>query len=48
MTQQNLMEDDALADFLHRKVTLDDVTKLVHVAGGCCQRKIHCGLTQAQ
>ena len=33
MTQQNLMEDDALADFLHREITLDGVTKLVHVTG---------------
>ena len=33
MTQQNLMEDDALADFQHREITLDGVTKLVHVAG---------------
>ena len=32
-TQRNLNEDDALEDFQHREITLDSVTKMVHVAG---------------
>jgi dienelactone hydrolase len=33
MAHRNLKEDDALEDFEHREITLDDVTKIVHVAG---------------
>jgi len=33
MTQRSMKEDDALEDFTHRKITLDGVTKVVHVAG---------------
>jgi dienelactone hydrolase len=33
MTQRNLREDDPLEDFARREITLDGVTKLVHVAG---------------
>jgi dienelactone hydrolase len=34
MPERNLSEDDPLEDFDHRQVTLEGVTKLVHVAGG--------------
>lgn len=33
MTSPSLTDDDPLEDFAHRAVTLDDVTKTVHVAG---------------
>lgn len=33
MTKRSMKEDDALEDFSHREITLDGVTKLVHVAG---------------
>ena len=33
MTQHRLEEDDALEDFAHREITLDGVSKVVHVAG---------------
>lgn len=33
MTHRNLEEDDALEDFAHREITLDGVSKVVHVAG---------------
>jgi dienelactone hydrolase len=33
MGQQAMYEDDPLTDFLAREITLDDVTKVVHVAG---------------
>jgi dienelactone hydrolase len=33
MTGSNLFEDDALEDFQRREITLDGVTKVVHVAG---------------
>ncbi len=33
MSDQRLTEDDALADFTARKITLDGITKVVHVAG---------------
>jgi dienelactone hydrolase len=33
MAGHNMNEDDPLADFAHREVTLDGVTKTVHVAG---------------
>lgn len=33
MTTRNLLEDDSLDDFVHREVTLDSVTKVVHTAG---------------
>jgi len=33
MQKQNMNEDDALEDFDHRRITLDGVTKVVHVAG---------------
>lgn len=33
MPQQSMNEDDRLEDFDHREITLDGVTKVVHVAG---------------
>ena len=33
MANQNMHEDDPLEDFDHREITLEGVTKLVHVAG---------------
>jgi dienelactone hydrolase len=33
MARRNMKEDDALEDFVHREITLDGVTKVVHVAG---------------
>lgn len=33
MTPRSLKDDDALEDFAHREITLDDITKTVHVAG---------------
>lgn len=33
MAKRNMKEDDALEDFAHREITLDGVTKMVHVAG---------------
>ena len=33
MPKRNMFEDDALEDFAAREITLDDVTKVVHVAG---------------
>lgn len=33
MPMRNLQEDDALEDFAHREVTLEGVTRTVHVAG---------------
>ena len=33
MPKRNMFEDDALEDFAARQITLDDVTKVVHVAG---------------
>jgi dienelactone hydrolase len=33
MTKRSVKEDDALEDFSHREITLDGVTKWVHVAG---------------
>ena len=33
MLTRNMHEDDPLEDFDHREITLEDVTKLVHVAG---------------
>lgn len=33
MAQQSMLEDDALADFQHREITLNGATKLVHIAG---------------
>lgn len=33
MTKRSMKEDDALEDFVHREITLDGITKLVHVAG---------------
>ena len=33
MPTRNMFEDDALEDFSAREITLDDVTKVVHVAG---------------
>ena len=33
MLKRNMHEDDPLEDFDHRKITLEDVTKVVHVAG---------------
>lgn len=33
MTKRNMNEDDPLEDFVHREITLDGVTKVVHVAG---------------
>ena len=33
MTQRPLDQDDPLADFTARSLTLDDVEKVVHVAG---------------
>lgn len=33
MTKRRMNEDDPLDDFAHREITLDGVTKLVHVAG---------------
>ena len=33
MTTRSMKEDDALEDFTHREITLDGVTKMVHVAG---------------
>lgn len=34
MPTRSVKQDDALEDFAHREVTLDGVTKTVHVAGG--------------
>lgn len=33
MTKRSMKEDDALEDFAHREITLDGLTKWVHVAG---------------
>jgi len=33
VTTRSLKDDDALDDFIHRQVTLDGITKTVHVAG---------------
>ena len=33
MTTRNLNADDPLEDFIHRDITLDDATRMVHVAG---------------
>jgi hypothetical protein len=33
MTKRSMQEDDPLEDFAHRETTLDDVTKIVHMAG---------------
>lgn len=33
MTKRSMKKDDALEDFTHRAITLDSVTKVVHVAG---------------
>jgi dienelactone hydrolase len=33
MTKRSLKEDDPLEDFAHREITLDGVTKIVHVVG---------------
>jgi dienelactone hydrolase len=33
MAKQNMNEDDPLEDFDHREITLEGVTKLVHIAG---------------
>ena len=33
MAQRNVHEDGALEDFEHREITLDGVSKTVHVAG---------------
>lgn len=33
MTTRSITQDDALEDFRHRRISLNDVTKIVHVAG---------------
>jgi dienelactone hydrolase len=33
MAERSMKEDDPLEDFAHREITLDDITKTVHVAG---------------
>jgi dienelactone hydrolase len=33
MTKRSMKVDDALEDFAHREITLNDATKMVHVAG---------------